>query len=251
MSAVREQLFVSTFWSIRRPKAALTAGHFVIRLNDPAIAFSVDSSNDLLDCYHRLVAAMVDLHGPVVAQVYVALNWQPVGDAIGEPVAETSTPTLHVFLHGAGLPAASPILQMPAHDRVPYASPAGADAAVRTALRSEAGSAASPSGALPEVTFRINELSDVQWTAVLEPSSSTLNTLSAARLLELAATLESFHSRSVPPFSGATLWACEQGHDGENGAATITIFGRRHGQAENPVADFSRSGALDIPAQPS
>lgn len=256
MAAVREQLFASTFWGIRRPKVALTAGHFVIRLNDPALAFGVDSASDLLECYRRLVAAMEHLQGPILGHIYISLNWQPVGDAIGEPVAETSTPTVHVFLHGDGLLAASGVLQQPAHDRVVYGGPADADSALRQALRSQP-SPEAPAPALPTLpgaNFRIAELGDVQWTATPEPPTSTLRNLDVEGILDLAATLESLHTRSVPPFSGATLWACEQwdvgdkAATGEGGAATINIFGRRHGGSQNPVADFVRSGALEIPA---
>ncbi|MEO6530733.1 MAG: hypothetical protein ABI563_04045 [Specibacter sp.] len=256
MSAVREQLLVSAFWSIRRPQAALTAGHFVIRLNDPAMEFSGDSAGDLLHCYHRLVGAMEQLHGPVVAQIYVALNWQPVGDAIGEPVAETSTPTVHVFLQGARLPSVSSILQLPAHDRVPHDGATETDSALREALHSQTGPAAGVAGLPPSPTFSVKELSDVQWTAVLEPRSPTVRSMGVERLLKLAATLESLHARAAPAIAGATLWACEQWTAGGkgavdgNGAATINLFGRRHGHGENPVADFVLSGALDVPQQP-
>lgn len=256
MSAVREQLLVSAFWSIRRPQAALTAGHFVIRLNDPAMEFSADSAGDLLHCYHRLVGAIEQLHGPVVAQIYVALNWQPVGDAIGEPVAETSTPTVHVFLQGARLPAVSSILQLPAHDRVPHDGAAETDAVLRAALHSQTGPAAGVADLPPGSAFRINELSDVQWTAVLEPCSPTVGSMGVERLLELAGALESLHARAAPAIAGATLWACEQWDAGgngavaENSAATINLFGRRHGHGENPVADFVLSGALDVRQRP-
>ncbi|MHA7268165.1 hypothetical protein [Arthrobacter sp. HLT1-20] len=253
MAAVREQLFASTFWGIRRPKAALTTGHFVIRLNDPALAFGSDSAGDLLQCYRRLIAATEYLHGPVRGHIYVSLNWQPVGDAIGEPVAETSTPTVHVFLEGDELPAPSSILRPPAHDRLVEAVTPGADSALRQALHS-LDVPETPPPALPSGAFRIVQLGGSHWTTAPEPPSVMLRNLGVERILELAATLESLLTRADPPFSGATLWACEQWDGGgpvgmgDGGEATINIFGRRHGGSRNPVAEFVLAGALDLPA---
>ncbi|MDD0859278.1 hypothetical protein NHF46_19215 [Arthrobacter alpinus] len=72
----------------------------MIRLNDPSIAFGPDSAADLLRCYGALRRALTELVGATGAQLYISRNWQPVGDAIGEPVAETSTPRYTPFLCG-------------------------------------------------------------------------------------------------------------------------------------------------------
>lgn len=144
MPNTREQLFASTFWNIRRPKHPLTPGHFVIRLNDPSLAFGPESATDFLRCYGQLRRALTELMDASGAQLYISRNWQPVGDAIGEPLAETSTPSLHTFFVWPGSPTAASALLRPAHRRSRHKSSAPEDTdalddRVRICLTSSAG----------------------------------------------------------------------------------------------------------------
>lgn len=117
MSAVPEQLLVSTFWSLGRPKFPLSPGHYLIMPNDPAAAFGPESASDLLRCYGHLRRALSELMGATAAQLHISLNWHPAGDAVGEPLPESPTPALHVFLSWPGSPTASSALRLPAHQR--------------------------------------------------------------------------------------------------------------------------------------
>ncbi len=137
MPETLEPLLASTFWSIRRPKFPLTPGHFLIWLNDPAAVFGIGAAADLLRCYGHLRQALDELAGAVSAQLYTALKWEPTGDAVGEPLPETSSPTVHAFFTwpdgapGSGGPDGAPgsggqrkpmlaaALHLPAHQRVP------------------------------------------------------------------------------------------------------------------------------------
>ena len=131
MSAAQEPLLASTFWGIRRPVFPLTAGHFVIQLIDPAAAFEHGSAADLLHCYGHLRRALTALMGATSAQLYSTFNGHPDGDAIGEPDAETPTPTLHIFITWPGSTPASHALRLPSHQRVAAAYTGELDDALR------------------------------------------------------------------------------------------------------------------------
>lgn len=131
MDPIRTHLYSSTYWSVCRPKFPLTQGHFILRLNDPAIAFEASSAADLLHCYGHLRRAVTAITGATAAQLYIALNWQPVGDSIGEPSAETSTPTLHAFFDLPGSTTAASSLRLPAHQRAAMEDTSGLDTELR------------------------------------------------------------------------------------------------------------------------
>lgn len=284
MPAVREQLLASSHWSIRRPKFPLSSGHFVIRLNDPSIAFSEESAADLLRCYGHLRRALADVAGATAAQLHLALNWQPVGDAVGEPLAETSTPTVHTFFSFPGSAAVSSVLRLSAHERVAVEDNEDLDAQLRSwhggkvaagHTAGQAPSRARPGDSVqgdsvpgdpapgqdrswePEVwparPFHVEPVGpkpgqpfpSAQWLAVPRFPAATLDRMEPALLLELANTMEGLASHSHPPFQGITLWVTD---DWDSPApAAINIFARRHGWAPHQLANFVDGGGLDLP----
>lgn len=262
--AAREHLFASTFWDVCRPKVPLTPGHFVIRLNDPSLAFDADSAADLLRCYGRLRRAVVDASGATAAQLYISRNWQPVGDAIGEPVSETSTPSLHAFFAWPGSPTASAALILPAHQRLPSTQTASLDSAVRAWADGALGGPIDP--ALAPCTAHLAEMpgGDEQapgpwrsraflveaalseaghWTAVPRKAVDSLDEVGADALLELAAGVEELAWNSSPRHAGMTVWAS----DVWGVPAAIHVFARQHGTGGGQLAAFAQAGGLDLP----
>ncbi|MGA7205887.1 MAG: hypothetical protein WBX27_14780 [Specibacter sp.] len=245
-----------------RPKFPLTDGHFAIRLNDPSIAFDAASAADLLHCYRRLRRVLAALVGASGAQLYMALNWQPVGDSIGEPLAETSTPTLHAFFDWPGGTTAAAALSLPAHERVAVADIAELDGTLRRRLAgdndrvplvlesppNEGGTPGDPrafriepSAPAPGQPFRGGH-----WTAAHRNHVKTLDEVAPLDVLELARSVEGLRSHSRPQFSGLTLWAVDVWN--ASTPATVNIFGRRHGDTAQLVAGFVTSGGLGRPA---
>lgn len=265
----REQLYASTFWGIRRPQFPLTPGHFVIRLTDPSLAFDLESATDLLHCYRHVRLAMAALKGATAAQLYISRNWSPVGDAMGEPVAETSTPTLHVFISWPGSPAASAALRLPAHLRQPVADCAALDESLRQwntgakpsgpatpgtpqtgPARPEASRGSSPwqsqAFVVEPAPAKAAELFRVgHWTAVPREPVASLDVIDPTALLELAAGVEQLAWHSSPRHAGMTVWASDVW--GEHTA--IDIFGRQHGQGIEQVATFAAAGGLELPTR--
>ncbi|WP_026555878.1 hypothetical protein [Arthrobacter sp. 35W] len=94
---MRAHVHSSALWRIQRPKTPLTPGHLLLRLNDPATAFDAASAADLLHCYRLARAALGAVAGATGAALYLPVDWHPVGEGLGEPAAETSTPTIHLF----------------------------------------------------------------------------------------------------------------------------------------------------------
>lgn len=270
--AAREHLFASTFWDVCRPKIPLTPGHFVIRLNDPSLAFDAESATDLLRCYGRLRRAVMDASGATAAQLYISRNWQPVGDAIGEPVSETSTPSLHTFFAWPGSPTVSAALNLPAHLRVPSTETASLDDAVRDwadgasgclidqalAPRTEQaaempGSEDAPiSGPWISRTFLVETAQEIpghpaatgHWTAAPRREVGSLDEVGTEALLELAAGVEEMAWNSSLRHAGMTVWAS----DVWGTPAVIHIFGRQHGSDGGQLAAFAQAGGLDLPA---
>lgn len=271
--AAREHLFASTFWGVCRPKFPLTPGHFVIRLNDPSLAFDAASATDLLRCYGRLRQALVDVSGATAAQLCMSRNWQPVGDAIGEPVSETSTPSLHTFFTWPGSPKASAALKLPAHQRVRSGETAALDAALREWAAEASGCPADPSPApsteqAPEATdpeiglsagpwtsraFLMEAVQEIpgspaaagHWTAVPRGAVDSLDAVGAEALLELAAGVEELAWNSSPRHAGMTVWA----NDVWGTPAVIHVFGRQHGSGGGQLAAFAQAGGLDLPVR--
>lgn len=120
MNISRRLLFASAFWEVARPRTALNAGHLLIRLTNPAIAFDHRSAADWLWCHNAARQALADVLGAGRCTVVFAHQWHPIGAAIGEPEAESSTPTFHLFGRWDGEPVApGEQLRLPAQRRVP------------------------------------------------------------------------------------------------------------------------------------
>ncbi|MEQ4567091.1 hypothetical protein [Paenarthrobacter sp. CAP02] len=133
----RRLLYRSAFWEIARPRHPLTAGHVLLRLSDPSTEFAYPSAIDWLLCYNLARAAMRDVLGVARCTIMFSYRWHPLGGAIGEPVAESSTPTFHLFGRGPG-ETSTPghQLLLPAHRRVgePLERLEATDDAIRDAL---------------------------------------------------------------------------------------------------------------------
>ncbi|MET4003297.1 hypothetical protein ABIB48_002017 [Arthrobacter sp. UYCu511] len=279
MPTAREQLLASTIWGIRRPKFALTPGHFLLRLNDPAIPFDHQSATDLLHCYGHLRRALTELTGATAAQLHLSLNWQPVGNAIGEPLAETSTPTLHTFFAWPGSRAASAVLALPAHERsavsnnrelddqlrdwrdgrlqAPPAAPVESPSVLTHAplaneSLSEAAHSWEPEG-WAERPFHVEPahpgpglpFRGGHWTAVPRFSAGPLDTLGPDSLVVLAETMTGLGTNSQPPFQGMTFWATDVWSS--PAPSTIHLFGRQHGGAPSLLSEFVTRGGLELP----
>ena len=120
MKLSRRLLFASAFWEVARPRTALNAGHLLIRLTNPAIAFDLRSAADWLLCHNAARQALADVLGAERCTVVFAHQWHPIGAAIGEPEVESSTPTFHVFGRWDGEPVTpGEQLRLPAQRRVP------------------------------------------------------------------------------------------------------------------------------------
>lgn len=98
----RRLLFRSAFWELARPRHPLTAGHVVLRLSDPSVEFTESSAADWLYCHGLARTALREVLGASRCSVMFAHLWHPLGDAVGEPVAESSTPTFHLFARWHG-----------------------------------------------------------------------------------------------------------------------------------------------------
>lgn len=120
MNLSRRLLYASDIWEVARPRTALTAGHLLIRLSNPAIAFDLRSAADWLLCAGAARRALAEVLGATGFAVVFAHQWHPIGAAIGEPEVESSTPTFHLFGRWDG-ETVSPgeQLRLPAQRRLP------------------------------------------------------------------------------------------------------------------------------------
>jgi hypothetical protein len=123
MNLSRRLLYASDIWEVARPRTALTAGHLLIRLSNPAIAFDLRSAADWLLCAGAARRALAEVLGAKSFAVVFAHQWHPIGAAIGEPEVESSTPTFHLFGRWDG-ETVSPGEQfrLPAQRRLPVAA---------------------------------------------------------------------------------------------------------------------------------
>lgn len=141
MNLSRRLLYASEIWEVARPRTALTAGHLLIRLSNPAIAFDLQSAKDWLVCAGAARRALAEVLGATGFAVVFAHQWHPIGAAIGEPEVESSTPTFHLFGRWDG-ETVSPGAQLllPAQRRLPVAAAelAKYDDGLRAALRRSA-----------------------------------------------------------------------------------------------------------------
>jgi hypothetical protein len=242
----------------------LNAGHLLIRLTNPAIAFDLRSAADWLWCYNASRQALGDVLGAGRCTVLFAHQWHPIGAAIGEPEAESSTPTFHLFGRWDGEPVTpGEQLRLPAQRRLPAGTEelreydgglrlslrrlaverqggarsqfeemlAGSTAAGRHVAESEV-----PVGdAVPEVTSRTPRFKAGAHHAVLStqlPSGPGGPGLTPGHLLALAGSLQGLMERS-----GVTGLSCvvpEPGH----GPLQVHAMGRTAGESVNPMQEF-------------
>lgn len=268
MNVSRRLLFASAFWEVTRPRTALNAGHLLIRLTNPAIAFDLRSATDWLHCHNIARQALAEVLGASRSTVVFAHRWHPIGAAIGEPEVESSTPTFHVF----GRWDAEPVtpgeqLRLPAQRRVP----AGAeelkdyDGGLRAALRrlsveqQEAAKwqvAAMPAsetaakchladpappvdGTLPELITRAPQVRAGAHHTILAPALPPAPGgpgLTPGQLLALAAAVQGLTER--PGVTGLSGVAPEPGP----GGLEVHAMGRSAGESVNPMQEF-----LDLP----
>lgn len=264
MNLSRRLLFASTFWEVARPRTALNAGHLLVRLTNPAVAFDLRSAADWLWCHNAARQALTDVLGARRCTVVFAHQWHPIGAAIGEPEVESSTPTFHLF----GRWPAEPVtpgeqLRLPAQRRVPAA--AGElqeyDGGLRTALRRLAlerqaesrwqvgamlpGSTAAKrhladpglpeSDAIPELVAVAPPVKAGAHHSVLVPASGEPG-LTPGHLLALAASLQSMTERR-----GVSGLSCVVPEPGD-GPLEVHAMGRSAGEPVNPMQEF-----LDLP----
>ena len=249
MNLSRRLLFASAFWEVARPRTALNAGHLLIRLTNPAVAFDLRSAADWLLCHNAARQALAEVLGAKRCTVVFAHQWHPIGAAIGEPEAESSTPTFHLFGRWDGEPVTpGGQLRLPAQRRVP--APENQlleyDGGLRAALRrsalerqSEAGrQSAEPApvgDAVPELVAVPPRFKAGAHHTVLAPASGEPG-LTPGHLLALAASLQGLTERR-----GVTGLSCVVPEPG-SGPLEVHAMGRSAGESVNPMQEF-----LDLP----
>ncbi|MDQ5862841.1 MAG: hypothetical protein M3536_11325 [Actinomycetota bacterium] len=243
MNLSRRLLFASVFWEVARPRTALNAGHLLIRLTNPAIAFDPRSAADWLVCHSAARQALADVLGAKRCTVVFAHQWHPIGAAIGEPEVESSTPTFHLFGRWDGEPVTpGEQLRLPAQRRVP----AGAqqlqtyDGDLRAALRRlaferQAEPAVPVSDAVPELVAVPPRFKAGAHHTVLAPASGEPG-LTPGHLLALAAALQGLTARR-----GVSGLSCVV-PDPAGGRLEVHALGRAVGEPVNPMERL-----LDLP----
>ncbi|MGO4186214.1 hypothetical protein [Pseudarthrobacter sp. TAF60_1] len=248
MNLSRRLLYASDIWEIARPRTALTAGHVLIRLTNPAIAFDLRSATDWLRCHSAARQALTEVLGATRCTVMFAHQWHPIGAAIGEPEVESSTPTFHLFGRWDGEPVTpGEQLLLPTQRRVPVAPVEllNYDDGLRAALRRSAVKrSAEPDprleDALPEILSRTPEVRAGRHHTVLSPASLSPASLSPASdgaltpgvLLALAASVQELTDR--PGVAGLSCVVPDPGA----GRLEVHALGRSAGEAVNPLEEF-------------
>ena len=255
MGLERRLLYRSGFWEIARPRHPLTAGHILIRLSDPSIEFAQPSASDWLFCHNHVRAALHDVLGATRYAVMFAHQWHPLGSAIGEPVAESSTPTFHLFGRWSGettTPGAQ--LSLPAHHRLgePEHHLEATDAALREALRRrrpeaavssgpEAGDAVGSSTALGSL---VRAFEEGPRHTVIEPvrAVASVREVFAAELLAMGAALA-----GLPLSGGLSGFSC-LALESETAGARLRVhaLGRSAAETVNPLEVLLRSPEVSL-----
>lgn len=236
MAMARRLLFRSSMWEVARPRTPLTEGHFMVRLSDPATAFTHESAADWLLCYSAARAALDEVLHSTLCTVMFPFRWHPLGSAIGEPAAESSTPGFHLFARWPG-ESTTPgeQLALPAHRRRAAGPFDDLDAELRTALRQAA--LARQAATAPNESRR-----SVRWVPgaanaaghhvlVPDPGVGAVSQLPPSSLLSLAATLE-----ALPSGGGVTGFSCVMTEaSGAGGRLELHALGRSAGEESNPL----------------
>lgn len=231
MPVARRLLFRSSMWEVARPRTPLTEGHFMVRLSDPATPFTEDSAADWLLCYSAARAALDEVLHSSLCTVMFPFRWHPLGSAIGEPAAESSTPGFHLFARWAGestTPGGQ--LALPAHRRRAAGPFDELDASLRSALqRAAAGWRPEPRQDVGWVPGQVD--SAHHRVLVPEPGVGTVSQLPPSSLLSLAAALE-----ELPTGERITGYSCVMTEAaGAERRLELHALGRSAGEERNPL----------------
>lgn len=238
MNLSRRLLYASEIWEVARPRTALTAGHVLIRLTNPAIPFDLRSATDWLVCHNAARQALTDGLGATRCTVVFAHQWHPIGAAIGEPEVESSTPTFHLFGRWDGETVTpGEQLLLPTQRRVPVAPEElqRHDDGLRTALRRSAVKRTTEPDprvdvALPEILSKTPEVKAGRHHTVLSPAPGGV--LTPGQLLALAASVQELTDRP-----GVTGLSCVVPDPGA-GPLAVHALGRSAGESLNPLKEF-------------
>jgi len=255
MAMTRRLLYRSGFWEIARPRHPLTAGHVVVRLSDPSTDFAFPSAADWLFCHNLARTALSKVLGAERCAIMFAHQWHPLGAGLGEPVAESSTPTFHLFGRWEGeTTTPGHQLSLPAHRRaaLPESELESTDQAIRDALRHDqpvAALASEPAAeAAVEPVFNPGRLvRTIPMGArhtVMEPvrGVSSVRDFVPAELLAIAASLGTL------PFSGGVSgFSCLALESGSlESPLRIHVLGRSPAEDENPVVELISSPEVSL-----
>jgi diadenosine tetraphosphate (Ap4A) HIT family hydrolase len=264
MELSRRLLFGSAVWEVARPRTPLTSGHLMIRLSNPATALDHRSAADWLLCHNAARSALADVIGAGTCTLLFAHRWHALGASIGEPAAESSTPTFHLFGRWDGEPVTpAEQLALPAQRRspVPDQDLDTYDVGLRTALLAAATAArrsapdgpdstrpgrTEPEAVVPLPAIRTWTPSNPAGThhTVLAPERSigSIQDVTPPELLALAAELEALALRqSVTGLSCMVPDAAVTG-----GRVELHALGRSAGEAVNPFENVLRSPEISL-----
>lgn len=247
----RRLLYRSGFWEIARPRNPLTAGHVVIRLSDPSTEFAHASAADWLFCHTLAREALHGVLGATRCAVMFAHRWHPLGGAIGEPVAESSTPTFHLFARWDG-ETTTPGLQLslPAHRRVgePARDLAADDDAIREALRRGRPDAmvtsADQAGPAVEHLPLVRTVAVGPGHTVIQPAggAESIRDVQPAELLAMGAALG-----ALPLAGGLSGFSCVAVESGSPGTPLrVHALGRSAAEKVNPLEGLLRSPEVSL-----
>ncbi|MCT9869258.1 hypothetical protein [Paenarthrobacter aurescens] len=255
MGMERRLLYRSGFWEIARPRHPLTAGHVLIRLSDPSTDFAHASAADWLFCHYLVRAALHDVLGVTRSAVMFAHQWHPLGTAIGEPVAESSTPTFHLFGRWDGestTPGSQ--LSLPAHRRVgePEHELDATDDALREALRrglpeAQAGSGSWPGadvGPVADAGRLVRTVDAGHRHTVIEPvrEVASISDILPTELLAMGAALA-----ALPLSGGLSGFSCLALEPGGSGIPLrVHALGRSAAEEVNPLEELMRSPEVSL-----
>ena len=261
MELSRRLLLGSAVWEVTRPRTPLTSGHLMIRLSDPATALDHRSAADWLLCHNAARTALADVLGADTCTLLFAHRWHALGASIGEPAAESSTPTFHLFGRWDGEPVTpAEQLALPAQRRrpVPDQDLDRHDVELRTALLAAATAArrsapdgtgprsGGPNGAVPLPAIRTWAPETPAGThhTVLAPERSigSVEDVTPPELLALAAALEALALRQA--ITGLSCMVPDAAVTG--GRLELHALGRSAGEAVNPFEMVLRSPEISL-----
>jgi diadenosine tetraphosphate (Ap4A) HIT family hydrolase len=241
MELSRRLLFGSAVWEVTRPRTPLTAGHLMIRLSNPATALDHRSAADWLRCHNAAREALASVLGARACTLLFAHRWHALGAAIGEPAAESSTPSFHLFGRWDGEPVTpAEQLSLPAQRRrpVPHLDLNKYDGGLRAALllaaaASAEGSGPAGSGPLPAIKAWTPSSPAGTHHTVLAPERAigSIQNVTPPELLALAAALEDLAVRQ--PVTGLSCIVPDTAVTG--GRLELHALGRAAGESVNPL----------------